>query len=148
MRRNAMEDFRRDISYRLFTRGDGRIVLTAALRDRYHDIVLEVLVHADTLVIEEVGVDFRKAPTPTCRSVADRLARLCGIGIGKGLSRTLMEALGGENGCGNLRNLLLGLLPLAINVNAAAGFDDEQAMLAGIREKLRGTCAGYPREER
>jgi hypothetical protein len=54
-----------------------------------------------------------------------------------------MEVLGGSEGCGNLRNLLLGLLPLALNVKAAAGFSDEQEMLDAIHEQLRGTCAGY-----
>jgi hypothetical protein len=54
-----------------------------------------------------------------------------------------MEVLGGGVGCGNLRNLLLGLLPLAINVKASAGFRDEQDMLDAIHEQLRGTCAGY-----
>jgi hypothetical protein len=138
-----MEDFQRDISYRLLKREDGQLALTATLRDRFHDIVLEVLVDCETLAITAARVEFRKSPTTDCRNVSPRLEQLKGLVIGKGLNRRLMELLGGGEGCGNLRNLLLGLLPLAMNVKASAGITDEREMLDTIHERLLGTCAGY-----
>jgi hypothetical protein len=151
MQRNSMEDFQRDISYRALKREDGRVSLTAFLRDRFHDIEVEVVAELDTLAITAATVDIRKSPTPDCCNVAARLDGLVGFIIGKGLNRKLMEVLGGGEGCGNIRNLLLGLLPLAMNVKASAGFTDERAMLDTIHEKLRGTCTGYanpvPRRE-
>ncbi|BCS52247.1 DUF2889 domain-containing protein [Geobacter sp. SVR] len=142
---NLMDGFQRDISYRIGRHGDGRLLLSATMRDRYHDIVLEVLVLEDTLVIDGITAEFRRCPTGECRFATLRLQQLAGTTIGKGLNRRIMEALGGESGCGNLRNLLLGLLPLAMNLKAAEGFEDEEAMMDNIREQLRGTCAGYPR---
>ena len=143
MQLNSMEDFQRDISYRLLKREDGTLALTATLKDRFHDIELRVLVDGESLAIASADVDFRRAPTGDCRNVSQRLAGLAGVVIGKGLNRRLMEALGGGDGCGNLRNLLLGLLPLALNVRAGAGITDEREMLDAIHEKLLGTCAGY-----
>jgi len=140
---NSMEDFRRDVSYRVLKREDGSIFLTATLNDRFHDIVVEVVADGDTLAIGSAAVDFRRSPTPDCPNVAGKLAGLGGVVIGKGINRKLMEQLGGGEGCGNIRNLLLGLLPLALNVKAGAGIADEQEMLDMIREKLHGTCAGY-----
>lgn len=140
-----MEDFQRDISYRLLKREDGTLSLTATLKDRFHDIELKVLVDGKSLVITSADVNFRRSPTSDCPNVSERLAGLAGIVIGKGLNRRLMEALGGGEGCGNLRNLLLGLLPLALNVRAGAGITDEREMLDTIHEKLLGTCAGYAR---
>ena len=87
--------------------------------------------------------EFHKAPTKDCRNVAARLEQLIGFTIGKGLNRKLVEVLGGGEGCGNVRTMLLGLLPLALNVRASAGFRREQEMLDAIHEQLRGTCAGY-----
>ena len=142
---NPMNEFQRDISYRISNSDDGRIRLSATMRDRYHDIVLEVAVNGETLTIEGVATEFRKCPTIDCHHAAERLNRLTGIVIRKGLNKQIVEAMGGEEGCGNLRNLLLGLLPLAINVKAAAGFTDEQAMLDKMSEHMHGTCAGYPR---
>ncbi len=145
MQRNAMEDFQRDISYRVLKREDGQVALTATLRDRFHDIVAEVVAHIATLTVTAATVEFRRSPTRDCQSVSTRLAGLVGFPIGRGLNRKLMELLGGEEGCGNVRNLLLGLLPLAMNLKACAGIMDEREMLDTIHEKLRGTCAGYAR---
>lgn len=138
-----MEDFQRDISYRLLKQEDGQLGLTATLRDRFHDIVLEVLVDGETLAITAARVEFGKSPTADCRNVSPRLEELKGLVIGRGLNRRLLEVLGGGEGCGNLRNLLLGLLPLAMNVRASTGITDEREMLDTIHEKLLGTCAGY-----
>ena len=142
-RLNAMEEFQRDISYYVLRREDGTILLTATLKDRFHDILMEVVVATETLKVRSAGVDFRKYPSPDCPTVAARMEKLTGLVIGKGLNRKLMELLGGGEGCGNLRNLLLGLLPLAINVKAANGITDEQEMLDMIHNRLVGTCAGY-----
>lgn len=143
MHLNAMEDFQRDITYRLLKGELGSLALTATLRDCFHDIEMRIVVDSESLTITEASVDFRRSPTSDCRNVSKRLAGLVGIVIGKGLNRRLMEILGGGEGCGNLRNLLLGLLPLAMNVKASAGIMDEREMLDTIREKLAGTCAGY-----
>ncbi len=143
MQLNAMEDFQRDISYRCLKRDDGQIALIATMRDRFHDVVTEIVVDGATLTITAARVEFHKSPTTDCRNVSARLERLVGYTIGKGLNRKLMEVLGGGGGCGNLRNLLLGLLPLALNVKASAGIMDEREMLDTIHEGLHGSCAGY-----
>lgn len=142
--KNMMVGFKRDISYRVSQPEPGRILLTATMRDVYHDILLEVLVRESDLTILAATVDFSKCPEEQCQSVGSRLEKMVGVTIGKGLTRAIMNAMGGENGCINLRNMLTGLLPLAINVKAAAGFTDERAMLDTIRESLAGACAGYP----
>jgi hypothetical protein len=145
---NSMEDFRRDISYRVLKRDDQTIALSATLKDRFHDILVEVIVDGDTLTIISASADFRTSPTIDCQNVSMNLERLAGFSIGKGLTRKLTEVLGGNEGCGNMRNLMGGLLPLALNVRASAGITDEQKMLDNIHDHLRGTCAGYREESR
>lgn len=140
---NPMEDFQRDISYRLQKKDDDTALLTATLKDRYHDILVEVAVRVRTLEILSATADFRRSPTPDCRNVSQRMQGLVGFVIGRGLQRKLGEALGGSEGCGNMRNLLMGLLPLALNLAAAAGISDEAEMMDAMHEKLLGTCAGY-----
>ena len=142
-----MGDFRRDISFQVSQPGDGRIRLTATMRDVYHDILIEALVDAETLTIEALQAEFIRCPERSCPHAAERLQRLAGVVIGRGLNKKIIDALGGGSGCGNLRIMLLGLLPLAMNVKAAQGFVDEEAMMGSIREKLRGSCAGYPEDD-
>lgn len=142
---NAMEDFKRDISCHV-QRNDDLIVLTSHLRDRFHDIRMEVLADFGSLKITAARVNFVRHPSSDCPNVAWRMERLVGFAIGRGLNRKLQEIFGGGEGCGNLRVMLLGLLPLAMNVKAAAGFTDESAMLDSIRERLSGSCAGYVKQ--
>lgn len=143
MKLNSMEDFRRDISYHVYRSDDLHISLQARLMDRFHDIRMEVLVELDTLKISAAGVDFIRNPSFDCPSVAAKMECLIGFVIGRGLNRKLQDVFGGGDGCGNLRLMLQGLLPLAINVKASVGFDDEDEMLASISERLAGSCAGY-----
>jgi len=140
---NAMEDFKRDISYHVQRGDDGQIVMTANLKDRFHDIRMEVLADFESLAITAARVNFVRHPSADCPAVAWRMERLVGFAIGRGLNRKLQEIFGGGEGCGNLRVMLLGLLPLAMNVKAAAGFTDENEMLDSIRDRLVGSCAGY-----
>lgn len=140
---NTMENFKRDISYHIQKSDDGQIVLTANLRDCFHDIRMEVMVDFETLGINSARVDFIRHPSVDCPNVATRMEHLVGIVIGRGLNRKLQDVFGGGEGCGNLRLMLQGLLPLAMNVKAAVGFSDEKEMLAEIRQRLTGSCAGY-----
>lgn len=140
---NPMENFQRDVSYRLCKQGDGTATLTATMKDRFHDVVAEVVVDVATLRILSAKADFHRSPTPDCANVSQRMQALEGFTIGRGLQRKLLDVLGGEHGCGNMRTLMMGLLPLALNLHAAAGITDECEMMEAIHEKLVGTCAGY-----
>lgn len=142
---NAMEDFKREISYHI-QREEEQIILTGTLKDRYHDIRMEVLADFESLKISAARVNFVRHPTQNCPNVALHMEQLVGFTIGRGLNRMLQETFGGGEGCGNLRVMLLGLLPLAMNVKAAAGFTDEQEMLDSISERLTGSCAGYVKQ--
>lgn len=109
---NAMEDFKRDISYHV-QRNDDLIVLTAHLKDRFHDIRMEVLADFESLKITAARVNFVRHPSADCPNVAWRMERLVGFTIGRGLNRMLQETFGGGEGCGNLRIMLQGLLPVS-----------------------------------
>ncbi len=142
---NVMEDFQRTISYGVTAGNDGRMTLRSLLQDRFHDIEVKTIVDTATLEIVDSLAEFRKAPTSDCPNVIERLKLLQGFVIGRGLSRKLTEVFGGPQGCGNLRTILAGLLPLALNLQSCADIEDEQEVLDAIHEKLLGTCAGYVR---
>ncbi|MCK4502234.1 MAG: DUF2889 domain-containing protein, partial [Desulfuromonadales bacterium] len=123
---------------------DESILLTGTLKDKFHDISIDVVVDSLSLEIVRSSCLFKAAPSQYCKQLEERLDSLQGIVVGKGLSRAINGALGGVNGCGNLRTLLLGLLPLALNVKASKGISDDQDVLDVIHHKLQGTCIGYP----
>jgi len=140
---NAFEDFKRDISYRIFRCPEG-IGLTATMKDVFHDIFIEIIADADNLRILSARVNFLKQPTDYCQQIDKAMSLLVGTVIGKGLNKRLIEIFGGGEGCGNIRTMLMGLLPLALNAKAASGIKDQNEMLTKISKELTGTCIGYP----
>ena len=140
---NVFDDFRRDIAYRV-SRRDGKIALTATMKDVFHDILIDITVDPETMIITAAMVNFIRHPAEDCPSVEKAMSRLVGTVIGKGMTRRLVDIFGGGEGCGNIRTMLMGLLPLALNSKAAEGISDQDEMLAKIKRELTGTCAGYP----
>jgi hypothetical protein len=94
--------------------------------------------------ISSARVDFFKHPTEFCPEINRAMGGLVGTVIGKGLSGRIVKLFGGSSGCGNVRTMLMGLLPLALNAKASAGTKDREEMLENIRRQLTGTCIGYP----
>lgn len=140
---NVFDDFKRDISYRISRRAEG-IVLTATLQDVFHDIFIEIIVDPESLRILSARVNFFEQPTDHCQQIDTTMSLLVGTVIGKGLNKRLIEIFGGREGCGNIRTMLMGLLPLALNAKAASGIKDQNEMLEKISKELTGTCIGYP----
>jgi len=140
---NFFEDFKRDISYRVF-KVDEEIALTATMQDVFHDISVEIRVNPENMMIVSARADFLQHPTDFCAEIDRSMTELVGEVIGKGINRRLSEIFGGSKGCGNIRTMLMGLLPLALNAKAAAGAKDRRQMLEKIRKELTGTCIGYP----
>lgn len=140
-----MTEFERHITYRVHEEENDRLILVAEMSDRFHDIALTVSVDLPTLTVRHAHAEFRRFPSPDCPHAAPALQRLSGLVIGKGLSKSVNAALGGSTGCGNLRTLLLGLLPLALNARASAGCETDDQVLRRVHEQLQGTCIGYAR---
>lgn len=137
-----MNSFQRDISINLTRSGDD-IVVTNTLKDRFHDILLEVVVDFATLVIKDIRVEHHQSPSQHCYLIQTKLKELIGTPVSKGLTKKIMEVTGGSQGCINLRNVLLSSLPLALNLKAGEGMADSQKLLEKIAQELQGTCIGY-----
>ena len=135
----------RDIRHTVGTDSNGTIHLSATMRDPYHDMALHITVSRD-LIIDSIELIWHKSPSPHCRDIIRQLKTLEGVLIGHGIVRRVCDTLGGSAGCGNLRSILLGLLPLAINAHAAYGYSDEAEMRAAMDARMRGVCAGFPQE--
>jgi len=135
----------RNIRHTVSTEPNGEILLSATMKDPYHDMELHITVSRD-LLIESIKLIWRKSPSPHCQDIVSKLKTLEGTPIGHGIVRRVCDTLGGSSGCSNLRSILLGLLPLAINAHAAYGHADEAEMYTAMDAGMRGVCAGFPKE--
>ena len=141
---NAMEEFQRDFTYRASLDGKD-LRLTATMLDRFHDLAIVVTVDIETMKVTAATAEFRRSPSEFCPEVVAAMGKLVGTTVGRGMNRRLLELFGGSDGCGNIRTILSGLLPLALNVRAARGIEDEDEVQDSISRKLAGSCAGYPK---
>ncbi|EAT17069.1 DUF2889 domain-containing protein [Desulfuromonas acetoxidans] len=138
-------DFQRTVHYSISQQPQqGDFILKAHLEDRLHDIETVLTTTPDTLEIRTATVQFHRSPSPLCSQAEKRFSRLEGLTIGKGLSEQLRERLGGSEGCGNLRTMMLGLLPLAINARVSQDCESDEQALELMQQNLQGTCAGFP----
>ena len=140
---NLMNNFRREIAMGYELNDRGQIVVRTTMQDPFHDIRLTAVVNYATMAVEDINVEFVRAPVCNCPYAGRALTPLVGLVIGPGLTKRLFSALGGSTGCPNLRNMLLCALPLAINVKAAEGYATLEEMHEGIHRQLRNSCAGY-----
>ncbi len=138
-----MIGFQRNITFSIGRAADRSLVVTATMVDRFHDLAVETTMDPESLAIRAIRANFARIPTANCLKTRERLDLLVGFPVGKGLTRKIFDVLGGGEGCGNLRMLLLGSLPLAINARVSDGIDDVGEMLDTIHHNLRGTCVGY-----
>nr|WP_320048833.1 DUF2889 domain-containing protein [uncultured Desulfuromonas sp.] len=137
-------DFQRTVHYSIAQNDQGHFILKAHLKDRLHDIETIVTTSPDTLEILSASASFNRSPSPFCSQSEKRFANLVGLSIGKGLSLELRERLAGGDGCGNLRTMMLGLLPLAINARVSQGSESDEQAFEMMQQALEGTCAGFP----
>ena len=137
-------DFQRTVNYSISHHPHGQFILKAKMEDRLHDIETVLTTTNDTLEILTASVRFVRSPSPFCAQAEQRFSSLVGLQIGKGLSSKLRERLAGGEGCGNLRTMMLGLLPLAINARVSQDCESEEQALELMQQELEGSCAGFP----
>lgn len=149
-RGEAMHLFRRTIEITIFDAGKGTFILSTNLTDMYHDIVLKLHVSAPDYIVTDAAVEMKRIPHPGCREVYELMSKLVGKEVGKGFTKAVLGALGGENGCPNMVNLVLLSAPLAINAAAVLKQQRENLTEAEMdlvwQDVLGGVCLAYPEE--
>ena len=147
-----MHLFRRTIEINISDTGKEEFTLSTNLMDMYHDIVLQLHVSVPDFIIVDATVDMKRIPHTGCREVYQMMCKLVGKEVGKGFTKVVLDALGGEHGCPNMVNLVLLSAPLAINAAAVLKQQRENLTAAGMdelwQEVLGGVCLAYPKKGR
>lgn len=144
---------RRSLDLEVAEDGDS-LVVTGRLRDVrpwhedpqlrvLHDISIELVVDATTMVITRAGSSMQTYPHAECPLVADRFARLEGVSVTRGYSRSLREIFAGVNGCAHVYELAraagAAVTQGGMSRRARQG-RSETLDLESLRRGLGGTC--------
>jgi len=145
---------KRDIGIEAFELENGNLMLEATLLDPYHLIRLNIHVAPATKTIVHAKSEFASHPHAACPLVAEKARQLVGLKIERGITRQIMQKIGGSDGCVHLRELTLETINFA--ATTLIGYDegfglmsrefniqDEEKRFELSRHLLNNTCFIY-----
>lgn len=145
---------KRDIGIEAFELENGNLMLEATLLDPYHLIRLNIHIEPSTKTIINVKSEFANHPHQNCPFVAQKAKLLLGLKIGRGITKMILQRIGGSEGCVHLKELALETINFA--ATALIGYDegfglmsrdfniqDEKQKFELSKKLLRNTCYIY-----
>ncbi len=149
---------KRDIGIEAFELETGNLMIEATLLDPYHLIRLNIQVEPHTKVIVVAKSEFENHPHSGCPMVAQKAKQLIGLKIGRGISKLILEKIGGNEGCVHLKELALETINFA--ATTLIGYDegfglmsrdfnilDENKKFEISKGLLKNTCFIYKDKE-
>jgi len=112
---------KRDIGIEAFELENGNLMLEATLLDPYHLIRLNIHIEPATKTIVHARSEFASHPHAACPMVAEKAKLLIGLKIERGISKIILQKIGGSDGCVHLRELTLETINFA--ATTLIGFD-------------------------
>jgi hypothetical protein len=129
--------YERNINVQVIDEGDDKYKVRASLFDLEHSFHAELLVNAETMVIEDAAAVMSRRPYATyCPRALDNVAKLRGQKIGPGINRRIIELVGRSQGCVHLVEVF----------QAAVGFT--ATLLLGRHSGLEQEYVGSEEEHR
>ncbi len=113
---------KRDIGIEAFELENGNLMLEATLLDPYHLIRLNIHIEPQTKTIVHARSEFASHPHAACPMVAEKAKLLIGLRIERGISKMILQKIGGSDGCVHLRELTLETINFA--ATTLIGFDE------------------------
>ncbi len=145
---------KRDIGIEAFELENGNLMLEATLLDPYHLIRLNIHIEPDTKTIVHARSEFASHPHAACPMVAEKAKLLIGLKIERGISKIILQKIGGSDGCVHLRELTVETINFA--ATTLIGFDqgfglmsrdfnilNEEERFEISRHVLNNTCFIY-----
>ncbi len=145
---------KRDIGIEAFELENGNLMLEATLLDPYHLIRLNLHIEPGTKTIVSAKSEFASHPHAACPMVAEKAKLLIGVKIERGITKTILQKIGGSEGCVHLKELALETINFA--ATTLIGYDegfglmsrdfnilDEQQKFELSRRLLKNTCFIY-----
>lgn len=113
---------KRDIGIEAFELENGNLMLEATLLDPYHLIRLNIHIEPKSKTIVNSKSEFASHPHAACPMIAEKAKLLIGLKIERGISKIILQKIGGSEGCVHLRELTLETINFA--ATTLIGYDE------------------------
>ena len=113
---------KRDIGIEAFELENGNLMLESTLLDPYHLIRLNIHIEPHTKTIVNARSEFASHPHAACPMVAEKAKLLIGLKIERGITKMILQKIGGNEGCVHLKELALETINFA--ATTLIGYDE------------------------
>ncbi|NPV93538.1 MAG: DUF2889 domain-containing protein [Firmicutes bacterium] len=145
-----MEIYSRKKSVEINLAGPDRLSVNAVFKDSVHEIRVRIMVGFPEMVIRDAQVEFVSCPWDLCYEAAGVMSRLVGLKLGRGIRKTVKEAVAGSDGCSHLGELMSEVMQALMQAHYRTQLyllDPEERAQATI-STLKGTCRAFSDPER
>lgn len=111
-----MEIYERNINISCATLPHGQLQTKASLLDLNHNMRVEMTIDRDTQTIVDASSLMVKVPFRICFLTTERIKKIIGLRIERGINRKLADTLGRSEGCSHLFELALEAVRLSSNI--------------------------------
>lgn len=145
---------KRDIGIEAFELENGNLMMESTLLDPYHLIRLNIHINPTDKIITYAQSEFSNYPHNICRLISEKSKLLVGLKIERGISKHIIQKIGGKEGCVHLKELALETINFAATV--LIGYDygfglmsrdfnllDENKKFEIAKNVLQNTCFVY-----
>lgn len=122
--------------------------VTSSMCDSYHEITVVLTVNISDGMIQEAGAEFVRMPDMMCRQTACMMEKLVGVTLGKGITKTARQLVGGRWGCTHLVDLVVEAAKAFLQGQYTIRFRDLnnfQDAKDTVSRELAGTCLYHTR---
>ncbi len=145
---------KRDIGIEIFELIDGNMMLEATFMDTYHLIRLNLQIHPQSRTIIAAKSEYTNFPHAQCASLEVKAKALVGLILERGITKEIINRIGGCDGCVHLRELVMETINFAatamIGYNEGFGLMsrdfnilDEHQKFELSKDLLKNTCYVY-----
>lgn len=150
------ELYERNLNIAVSKPTDDEILTKASLLDLNHNIRIQIRVNIASKKITRAEAQMVKSPFMICGQTLEKVDRLVGLKIERGIHKELVDALGHSDGCTHLVDLAMEAVRLSANVLLGfSRFDVEwrqrkltdEEFIAQVKPILKNSCLPFKEDE-
>jgi hypothetical protein len=127
-----------------------RLVSQASFKDPVHEISVTIEVSIPDAIIRDARVEYVSCPWDLCCEASPVMSRLIGMKMGRGMKKTVKEAVAGSDGCSHIGDLVGEVLKGLIQARFRLQFEHmgPEQRAEATRKELKGTCRSFSDPDR
>ncbi|HLB00224.1 MAG TPA: DUF2889 domain-containing protein [Bacteroidota bacterium] len=151
------ELYERNLNISVSKLSDDEILTKASLLDLNHNIRIQIRVDVASKKITRAEAQMVKSPFVICAQTLDKIRKIVGLRIERGIHQKLVDALGHSDGCTHLVDLAMEAVRLSANVLLGfTRFDIEwrerkltdEEFIEQVKPILKNSCLPFKEDDR